>query len=271
MKIPKQSEWLKADAVAPSVGVDREAKVIYGYVLAQEGPFKSEGRGEFDVKGLRQIVRLAKEKPNGLKSRFAHPSLSGDGIGTFLGRAKNIRMGNVQVNRNGELLELNAVRGDLHLDPSSFETPSGNLGEYVMTLAESDPDAMSSSLVLKPELQYRLDNHGKPRLDENGNELPPLWWPVELHASDIVDTGDAVDGFLSVEGLNDSLVRQGCELLKGFLPGQPRDVVEARLQSWLQEALNWRFGNEPEESAEPLGLPAEDVERALRHKMRASV
>lgn len=267
MTIPKQSEWLKADAIAPPIGVDREARVIHGYVLAQEGPFKSEGRGEFDIKGLRQIVRLAKDKPKGLKSRFAHPSLSGDGIGSFLGRTNNVRMGNVQVNRDGKLLELNAVRGDLRLDPSSFVAPSGNLGDYVMRLAESDPDAMSSSLVLKPEFQYRLDNHGKRRIDDNGKELPPLWWPLELHASDIVDTGDAVDGFLSVVDLDDSLVRQGCELLKGFLPGQPREIVEARLQAWLQEALNWRFGNEPAE--ELAGIPVEDVERALRHKMRA--
>lgn len=264
--IPKQSEWLKADAIALPVGVDRDANVIRGFVMAQEGPFKSKGRGEFDLKALKQIVKLANSRPNGLKSRFAHPSLSGDGIGTFLGRVKNARLANVQINRNGELLELNAVRGDLHLDPTSFDTPSGNLGEYVMSLAESDPDAMSSSLVVKPEENVRLDNHGKPRMDESGEQLPPLWWPLEVHAADIVDTGDAVDGFLSVEGLNDSLVRQGCELLKGFLPGQPREVVEARLQSWLNEALNWRYGNEPIES---LGVPVEDVERALRHKIRS--
>lgn len=260
--IPTTSRWLRADVTAPPIGVDRENKIIRGFVMAQEGPFKTEGRGEFDLKGLRQIVRLANSKPSGLKSRFAHPSLSGDGIGTFLGRVRGAKMGVVQIERNGELLERNAVRGDLHLDPTSFTSPNGNLGQYVMDLAESDPSAMSSSLVIVPDEQVRLDNHGKPRKDEAGNDLPPIWWPLELHASDIVDEGDAVDGFLSADGLTDELVRKGYEMLRGFLPGQPRDVVEARLQAWLGRALDCRYGvDEPDE---PDGLMAEDLERRLR-------
>src|SRR4051812_26748106 len=126
-KLDAAPSWLKSDSVGKPIGVDEEKKIIHGYVLAQEGPFKSEGRGEFDKQSIADIVRLAADHSNGLKSRFTHPSLSEDGLGKFLGRTKNIRVDGTK------------ARGDLHLDPTSFNTPSGNLGGYVMDLAKSDP------------------------------------------------------------------------------------------------------------------------------------
>src|SRR4051812_5845969 len=95
-QMPVKPEWLKVQA--RSIGtegaprVDRQNNVILGYVVAQQGPFKSEGRGEFDGKALRTIVKLMKAEPTGLKSRFTHPDLSSDGLGKFLGRAKNPRL-----------------------------------------------------------------------------------------------------------------------------------------------------------------------------------
>lgn len=287
--IPEQSQWLRAHVKSHDVRVDKENKQILGMVLAQEGVFlEDDPRGVFDQKSLKKIVTLARKKRGGLKSRFTHPSLSGDGLGSFLGRVKNVRMDNVTVERDEGIVSLFAVRGDLHLAESSFDTPNGNLGQYVLDLADEDPDALSSSLVLKPEEEEQLGEDGKP--DSN---LPPLWRPVELHASDIVDQGAAVDGLLSAEiaadGLPDALVRQGCELLSNFLPGQPREIVEARLQAWLGRALSLRFGDEeseeetfssftvnipqigdpyPPNKSEPL---AEDIERERRHKRRERV
>jgi hypothetical protein len=51
--MPVEPQWLSARPRAAPVGVDREAKVIRGYVVAQEGPFKSAGRGEFDTAALK--------------------------------------------------------------------------------------------------------------------------------------------------------------------------------------------------------------------------
>jgi hypothetical protein len=195
------TKWLRSNVTAPLVSVDREHNVIRGYVVAQQGPFKTPGRGEFDEQSLKTIVKLINATPKGLKSRFAHPSLSEDGIGKFLGRAREAR------------LDKDRVRADLHLDPSSFSTPSGDLGGYVMDLADSDPDAFSSSLVLKADKLKRTDKQGRPQKDEEGNELPPLWRPTELHASDVVDEGDAVDGFLSTDSLPDAVLRRGAQLL----------------------------------------------------------
>lgn len=286
--IPEQSEWLRAHVKSSDVGVDRENKRILGMVIAQEGVFlEDDPRGVFDVKSLKKIVTLGNKKRGGLKSRFTHPSLSGDGLGSFLGRTKKFRMDNVTVDRPEGIVSLFAVRADLHLSESSFDTPNGNLGQYVLNLAEEDSEALSSSLVLKIDEEPQLGEDGKPDLN-----LPAFWRPLELHASDIVDEGAAVDGLLGAQikadGLPDELVRKGCELLSNFLPGQPRNVVEARLNLWVQRALALRFSDEDEEeilaetdiripynlisfpSSKP-ALLAEDFDRRRRHKRRERV
>jgi hypothetical protein len=247
----KESEWLRANVTGKIVEVDRKAQVIRGFIVAQEGPFWTPGRGEFDKDSLKEIVKLMKAAPNGLKSRFAHPSLSGDGIGNYLGRAREPWLDKITVrDSKGELKtdEVHVVRADLHLDPTSHKTPNGDLGGYVLDLAESDPDALSSSLVITPDQEYRTDKKGRPLKDEEGNELPPLWHPVKLHATDIVDTGDAVDGLLaaehglSIDGLPDAVVRQGAALIDQQFAGQTREVIEARCTGWLKQYLDLRYG-----------------------------
>lgn len=234
-KLPPEPNWLRADGLGVPVGVDRDAGIIRGYAVAQRGPFKTPGRGEFDEDGLRAIVAQMNARPAGLKSRFAHPGLSSDGIGTFLGRARSAR------------LDGNTVRADLHLDPSSRSTPSGDLGGYVMDLAQNDPEAFGSSLVLQAEKKLRLDAKGQRLKDEQGEDLPPLWYPRKLHASDVVDDGDAVhDGFLAAgldaDELPDAALWQGGLILDRLFAGQPREAIEARTLAWLGRYLDRRFG-----------------------------
>lgn len=234
LKLPIEPTWLRAGVQSSPVGVDRERKVIHGYVVAERGPFKTPGRGEFNDEGLTQIVSLMNAKAGGVKSRFAHPSLSGDGIGKFLGRAKGARV------------DGGKVRADLHLDPSSFSTPDGNLGGYVMDLAESDPDAFGSSLVLQVDQKFRVNEKNERVTDDDGEPLPPLWYPTAIHASDVVDEGDAVHGGflsqLSADDLPDAAVRKGAELLDRVFAGVPREVVEARCSAWLKRYLELRYG-----------------------------
>lgn len=261
------SEWLRTSPHRLDVKVDREANVLRGFVVAQEGQFKSDGRGQFDAKSLKQIVTLMNRAPGGLKSRFAHPTLSGDGLGKFLGRAKNPRLDSVQVMRDGAPVLLQAVRADLHFDKTSLEEPPGGgkpLGQYVLDLAESDPDALSSSLAGKFDQEELLDpKTRRPMLDAEQRPLPPVWRPKALHASDIVDTGDAVDGLLaaglSVDGLPDELVRRASELLGKAFPDAPREVVRERIHAWAERYLAYRFGEEADErpaDADRGGVPA---------------
>lgn len=192
--------------------MDMENKVLRGYVVAIEGNFKDE-RGAFSYEGLSQISRLISANPKGLKSRFGHPSLLADGLGRFLGRARNPRVDSV-VNAQGKRVP--ATRADLHFDESAFKTPYGDLATYVMTLAKSDPDAISSSLVIAPKLEDR------------GRGQPPLWFPSRLAASDIVEEGDAVDSLLST--LDDQKI---IELLDGYCDREERiEMLRSYCKRW---------------------------------------
>lgn len=244
--MPVEPGWQRSLATGRPVGVDRKGNILRGYVLAQEGPFKTPGRGEFDLAGLREIVRLGNARPSGLKARFTHPDMSNDGLGTFLGRAKRLSLGEARDDRTGKAVA--AVRGDLHFDQTALDTPPKGgkpLGQYVLDLAESDPDALSSSLVLQANEEFRRQKDGTLATDDDGNELPPLWRPTALHASDIVDTGDAVDGLLSaslsVEGFPLEQLWQGARLLDGVFEGQSRAAVEARCLAFLHRYLDRKF------------------------------
>jgi hypothetical protein len=196
-------------AASGAIGVDRENKTVKGYVVAQCGDFKSEGRGKFNLASLAKMIELWPKK--GLKSRFRHPNLINDGLGTLLGRSVNPR------------IDGGKLRADLVLDPSSFIAPGGNLGSYILTLAGSDPDAFSSSLVLAADKTYELDENGRPKCDANGDRCSPLWMPTKLWASDAVDTGEAVDGFLGSASPDNSLKEKELKLLEiqgRFLAGE---------------------------------------------------
>ena len=171
LEMPANPTWLRANVIGKTIGVDREKNLIRGVILAEEGPFKSEGRGEFDRKAIRSIVKMANDKPGGLKSRWTHPGLSSDGLGKFLGRYSSVRSDTVLrdagKDADGRALtkEMLVARGDLTFDKTALEEPPGGgkpLGVYVMDLAESDPDAFGTSLVLQANDEWRLDKQGKP-------------------------------------------------------------------------------------------------------------
>lgn len=194
------AKYLRATTVMhDGVGVDRDKGVIRGMVLAQAGPFKTLGRGEFDDKSLAAIKALANKHPKGLKSRMEHPNFAQDGSLRILGRYQNPRIDAVRVMRDGKPTTIPAVRADLQLHPVALDTPVGGgkpLGVYLMDIAETDPDLLSTSLVLEADMEYRMDKKGRPLMDNEGMELPPLWRPTKLHANDVVSTGEAVDGML---------------------------------------------------------------------------
>lgn len=255
MPTMKDSQWLRATFSAAAT-VDKEAKVLRGMVVAQLGPFKSEGRGRFDETSLKEIVALGNANPKGLKSRFTHPDMSNDGLGKFLGRVKDLRMGSAMDARTRKPVP--AVRGDLHFNETALDTPPNGgkpLGLYVMDLAATDPDALSSSIVVKPAL-FAEDSNGKLFELQEGEEPPvgvvPLWRPRELHASDIVDTGDAVDGLLSagvdVEKLPDKYMLKVIELLDSHFRGKDYLFVESHIDAFKVRYMGHRkelFGGPP--------------------------
>lgn len=250
LKMPVQPAWLRANVQGASVGVDREQKAVLGYVVAQCGPFlEPDPRGEFDEKSLKQIVKLMKANKGGTKVRLGHPNESDDHLSKYLGRAKNPRLDSVRVTQNGVEVELMAVRADLYLAESAFDgNPNGNLGDYILQRVDEDPDSLSSSLVLQVEEEVRLEKNGTRKIGDDGKALPPLWRPLSIHASDLVDAGAAVNGILSARGdLPDTIVRRGTELLDAQFAGQDREVVQARLTAFVDRYILHRFGEAAEE------------------------
>jgi len=167
--------------------IDRKNNVIHGYSVISTG--EAMGHGVMiDETTLEQVNDLGNAAKKGLKSRFGHPNMSHSAFGTFLGRSKDFR------------IDGDRVRADLHVDETAFNSPKGNLGKYVLDLAESDPDAFGASVVIEMEEVYILNEDGTRKTDKEGNELLPLARVKTLYASDIVDepaTGDSLFEFFS--------------------------------------------------------------------------
>ncbi len=179
------------------IGVDQEAGIVRGYVVALAGDFKSEGRGRFSEESLRELKRIW--PTGGIVSHSQHANILDDGLLNFLGRAKAPRLSKaISTGSDGKRQLVPAVRADLHFDPVASKTPHGDLQTYFLDRVESDPSSLSSSLVLTAKQDYETDRNGRPLRDASGNEIPPLWIPSEVLGSDLVARGDAVDGVLGL-------------------------------------------------------------------------
>jgi hypothetical protein len=248
-----RAEFLKSTSQAQ--GVDRDARMIRGYVVAMEGEFKTR-RGRFTEASLQEIVRVMSLSPNGIKSRFAHPTESDDGLGKNLGRAINPRMDKA-TRYDGK--KVRAVRADLRLAEYASKSPSGDLAEYTMSVIEEDPGAISSSLVLRAKKFDELDSDGLPVRAKDGSALPQVWIPTEIHASDLVDTGDAVDGILSALAAEPvshrdsfSVAQMACETLDAIWGHLDAAAIRGRATAWLERYIARRFGDQ-QDAAESRG------------------
>lgn len=202
-------------ATASRIGVDRDANVIFGVVLAQAGLFKTL-RGRFDQESLRLIVERMRDNDSGTPCHFRHPTPANpDPLGFFLGRLLAPR------------LDRDRVRADLHLDRSALNsavfgtTPPGL---YIMGLIESDSRACEMSLVMKVE-----------KKNERGVPGPPLWLPTLVDSADCVDSGDAVRG--GIFGLSESITSIRRRHLHRQLQEALQEVEDRRLQQRIKKRL----------------------------------
>lgn len=142
--------------------VNRQLHVVHDVSVIQEGP--ALGHKLFIDRGtLEDVFRLGNLSPErGVKCRFTHPGLSSDGLGRFLGRIRNFRLGNGR------------VIADLHLSNVAAKSPYGDLRDYIESLAEADPFSLGMSIVYRP-----AESH-----DEAGRSYARL---LELLAVDVVD------------------------------------------------------------------------------------
>lgn len=176
---------LKAGQADPAIdrkGGDQGAGIIRQAAIVTRG--EALGHGYWlDADFLQSTADAINARPQGVKSRFTHPGLSSDGLGKFLGRAKNATI-------DGDV-----VRADIHFSEMAHKTPDGDLAEYVMGLAEEDPEAFGTSIVYMPDWGEE-DRFESEHEDEKGRFQSPDPDNVdnlpharlfELWAADVVD------------------------------------------------------------------------------------
>ncbi len=161
--------------------IDKENAVIKNVLIIQEG----EARGHdlfLNQQFLDDVVKLGNQKTNGVKARFGHPNMCSTALGTFIGRYKNFH-------KIGTL-----VYADFYLDASAKISPNGNLFDYILQLAETNPDTFGSSIAFKPGKTITLSEK-----DPTTNEtMLKSYATIELlHAVDLVDDPAATNGLFS--------------------------------------------------------------------------
>ena len=207
--------------------VDRKANIIFGANLMQVGDLNDGDVRPWtvDAETLSQAQRLMSKSHNGAKARFTHPNMSSDGMGSYLGRWKNVRV------------DGGTLRGDLHIADAAFKSPQGDLGTYVMDLAESDPQAFGVSLATKIDENNLNDFKRK---SEDGQK-----WPMrfsDVRAGDIVDEPAATRGGmfdLTTPDLR-NLPAQATVLLSTYFGDADPSVVRGRINAFLDRYFSNR-------------------------------
>jgi hypothetical protein len=110
--------------------------------------------------------------------------MSSTALGTFLGRAKNFRV------------DGNIARADLFLSKEAKEAPGGDLYNYVLGMAENEPDMFGMSIVFKPGKKYQRDEDGEKVFSGFDDSAPVYVEMGKLLAADFVDDPAANAGGL---------------------------------------------------------------------------
>lgn len=244
--------------------VDRKANVIVGANLMQIGDLNGGDVRDWTVDQgtLESALAFMLQGNNGTKARYTHPNMSSDGMGSFLGRWKNPR------------IEDDTLRADLHVAEAAFNSPQGDLGTYILDLAEEDPEAFGVSLAT------RLDEDNLQEFEEeqraarqrarlDGEELPERQkWPMRfsaIRAGDVVDEPAATRGgfFSLTEVDNRNLPAQATALLDSYFSEAEPEVVSARINGFLETYFNGKGKRmttaTPEQQTAP-AAPAIDLE-----------
>jgi len=164
---------------------------------------------------LDSVAGAMAAKKSGIKSRFTHPGLSSDAMGSALGFLKDPR-------REGD-----QVFADLHFTEASHTSPRGDLGSYVMQLAEETPEEFGLSIVFDDDLEAEsahLNEHSEELTDTDPDtgrrrKLKRFKSPdpdnvknlqhvrlSSLRAGDVVDTPAANAGGMFSEDRHDALI-----------------------------------------------------------------
>jgi hypothetical protein len=254
--------------------IDVDKGILLGVKVIEIGSVNDARPFYVDGETLEQIERLGNQPAKGVKVRYTHAG-SEDAMGSHLGRATNFR------------IDGDCVRADITLAKSSFISPRGNLGGYVLTLAEED------SLSLGMSVAGTLDGETMSDLDDGG--MMPLRF-LDLYSADVVaDPAATRDGLFSQQGeemkeeekLED--VEKAPEALESVeekedgkpaaemteepqeSPGELSEGDEDKLEEQAEEMPEEELSEEPKEELkeESKEEPEEDLEEEPKEELSA--
>lgn len=152
-------------AMLTGMNVDVEKGILFDVVLCQAmQPRGQAGESYIEtvdeafpviiktpVEFISRLVKIAETRhgENGHQVRFGHPGMCDQVLGSYAGRAKNIR-------QRG-----NQVIADIHLSAAAENAPGkGNLRQYILDLAQEDSQAIMMSIVFTPGEHYFINSDG---------------------------------------------------------------------------------------------------------------
>jgi hypothetical protein len=176
---------------------------------------------------------------NGLKARFTHPNMSNDGMGSYLGRWTNFR------------IDGDTVRADLHIADAAYTSPQGDLGNYVMDLAEQDPEAFGISMATQLDEQSYAEFEQSRHRESDNDKRKKMRWPMRfsaMKAGDVVDSPAATrTGLFSLTDADPrNLPAQATALLDAYFSDAPAAAIRERINGFLNRYLSSRGDDMPE-------------------------
>ena len=211
-------------ANAGPLRVNREAGVLEGVSVLTAGPALGHGF-EVDATMLQQVANGVNAAPKGLRVRVTHPSSGGffetpdDPLPSLVGRVRAARV-------DGD-----RVRADVTLGRYAAHSPRGNMREFLLGLAEEDPEALGLSIVFEPaEFDVPLATNGLPR--------------GRVKTVEAVDfVGEPAANPAGLLSRKDTPMAGKRKLADGAVPDLSPEAGEER------EAFVERFGNDPDMQA----------------------
>ena len=266
--------------------IDAENEVLHDVQITLEGEAKGHG-----IWLDRKFCEAVAEQGNatgdvGVKTRYGHPAMCSDAIGTELGRAKNFRVVDFERTVDGKTVKCAGVVADVYLLKSAHAAPQGDIAKHVLETAKEDPGQFGQSIVFtysdwkvkdadgndhsyneeveKPFTEWRESEVGKSASDEavwkKYSELRKAWFDQspdgkvyavlgKLHGTDFTDTPAATDGVFSTGTLAEEaeqMLDEHPQILE-TLEKNPKSVLEFLERTGLAEKM---------ESARLAGLQA---------------
>jgi hypothetical protein len=146
----RDTRWFRANNMSDKLNgskVDFEKGVIEGVAVCTVG--EALGHGVWlEQSFIDDIVKFGNATKSGIKARFGHPNMSGESLGTFIGRFQNFKVDGIK-----------AV-ADLKMSDVAKKSPNGDLYSYILEMADSNPEDFGASIVFSVKENYFYDSEG---------------------------------------------------------------------------------------------------------------